>query len=42
MSRLPMAPGWASEEPWLGGTLYTWPENEPARLIAADEAADGA
>ena len=36
--RLPLEPGWASAEPWLGGTLYTWPEHEPVRIIGEAQA----
>lgn len=31
---IPFESGWASEEALLNGTLYTWPEWEPAKLIA--------
>lgn len=31
---IPFEPGWASEEALLDGTLYIWPEWEPAKLIA--------
>ena len=32
---IPFEDGWASEEEHLGGTLYSWPTWEPARLIDA-------
>lgn len=28
--------GYATREPHLGGTLYTWPENDPRLLIDAE------
>ena len=37
LENVPLAPGAAGREPWLGGTLWTRPEREPARLIAAEE-----